>query len=355
MSIRKSWLLLVSASPLLLCANGTDSDTRNQTRVGISADYLFWSAFEDGLEFAVDGMIGFAFALDTTKGQVYNLPQKWNSGVRVALDMVPACKPCWNVDLEWTWYQTTSERGITTRQRPNFENFGGVNPFNPDGLFIAWDTPAGGANALDSASAKWQLHYNTLDLNLRRMLSFGDDFTFSPSIGLRGAWIHQHFNISTILNDPATIFPLFSGNGALTNKNDFNAIGFRTGFDTAFYFTSHFSIFGDAYVSLLMGKFHVKQKNIVDRTFFDLVNTVVNTNNNFSSLKTVLEAALGLRWEQVFCNGRYQFEAHVGYEYLAWPSQNQMIRFTAEAPMGTFFTKGDLFLHGLTAGAGFKF
>jgi hypothetical protein len=333
------------------------------TMIGITGEYLFWSAFEDGLDFAVDGIVGFStaaggvvFPISTTEGQVHGLPQKWNSGVRVAIDLSPSCKPCWNVDLEWTWYQTRSKRGVTTRQAPIFDNSPGPNPLNPDGLYTAWITPGSGGNAIDTASAKWKLQYNTLDLNLRRMISFGSDFKFNPSIGLRGAWIHQNLNIFTTLMTPGDDFPQFSGTNTLRNKNDFNAIGFRTGFDTAFYLTPHFSIFGDAYVSLLMGKFHVKQTHIANALFFGVVHTTADVKNNFSSLKTALEATLGLRWEQTFCEGQYQFEAHAGYEYLAWLSQNQMIRFTDIASaISTFFRGGDLFLQGLTVGAGFKF
>jgi hypothetical protein len=396
MSIRKPWLLLLSAAPLLLYANDTDSDheddcceeqravcrprprsTKTQsccppkqvccepvepscceplavprpldqcdedkpTAIGIGAEYLFWSASQDGLGVAVDGINNVVGGASTTRGKVYQVPQKWNSGVRVEASLAPS-STTWDLSAAWTWYQTTCKKNVSSRDT--------TPPENPDALQPIWGYPQREIEFLSTADAKWRMRYNTLDLCLNRTIAVSNDFTLTPFAGLRGAWIKQSFNVTST----NSVFP---DTQQVNNTNNFKAIGLLMGLNSAYYLTCDLSFFAKGAATIFIGQFNVDQSLVINSSIEPL-----NTQNKFTSLKGEFEAMLGFRWETAFSNGCYLFEAHAGYEALLWLDQNQMFRFVngipgengAQIPGSFVAVGGDLFLQGLTVGGSFKF
>jgi hypothetical protein len=358
----------------------------NPIGIKVKADYLFWAACEDNLEYAMYGItpyfVGETQASSTSgyqlngtvvdpspsqTGKIERIPTKWKSGFRVGFGYDFTGSP-WSMDVLWTWYQNSSHRGTSSPAQPATGTFSNSNNnVWPDSLY-----PEFGTGVANHVTARWKLHYNTLDLRWLRLIQFGDDFSFNPHIGLRGAWINQRYKVKTLEAQTQLSATNFyrSTESNVRMQSDYSGLGFRTGFDSAFDLGAGFSFFGNASATLLLSDFHVKDKATIASLSSTSTDgnpyTFFNFREQFTCLKPEFETALGFKWETGFKCDRYHLAIDLGYEYLLWVDQNQMsFKFPSVRPSsstspvqgnGLFVREGgNLSLHGVTAGLAFSF
>jgi hypothetical protein len=81
-----------------------------------------------------------------------------------------------------------------------------------------------------------------------------------------------------------------------------------------------------------------------------------NVHNSYRISQPVLDLALGLQWDYMFCNDRIHLGLHAGWEHHIYFSQNQFPSFTNAVSKGIYVSnQGDLALQGWTIGARLDF
>ncbi|MGE0671232.1 MAG: Lpg1974 family pore-forming outer membrane protein, partial [Parachlamydiales bacterium] len=175
------------------------------------------------------------------------------------------------------------------------------------------------------ASGHWKLHYNILDFELSRQFYVGKWLSIRPKMGLRAAWINQHFNVKyhSIFVTTAGAFPF---DQSFRCHQEFNGVGIKFGSDLQFYMNKAWSILGNLSTSLLWGETELKQK-VAGRIFVDTTNSFPETirfTKSVNKIRTNLEGLLGLQWQTYYHQDKYRFGVSALYSFAYWFSQNQL-------------------------------
>jgi hypothetical protein len=137
--------------------------------------------------------------------------------------------------------------------------------------------------AADKASGHWDLDFDTLDLELNRPFFIGKWLSLDPKIGMRGAWIDQHYNVKYHALFPTSTTILIRNTSFRSNES-FKGVGIKMGSDLKFYLCKSLSILGNLSTSILWGKLtlHEKIKGyiVIDPT--TTLPEIVKFNNNFT-------------------------------------------------------------------------
>lgn len=331
----------------------------SQGGVFLTADYLYWSPSEDGLEYAREVQVvsaaaaGFspsASSLSTT----YSVNGSWSSGVRAGVGYLFGNMDHWDLYANWTYFLNHSQ--------DSHGNPGA--PFNPSHYFAPIWHPFLGQRS-SAASEHWTLHYNTLDLEFGKEWRASRYFSLRPHAGLRAAWIDQDINSSY-----TGAWPLAGGfaerSTSLQIDNDCKGIGIRAGTDTRFHFARDWSVLGQFSGAILYGKFDVTQ-TIQGYQQLDVgaVPTAYSNTKNTDehSIIANLQLFLGIEWKTLFKQGKYSLSFGAGYEFLEWFHQNKasqtLISVVGDGSENAFTSEttenGNLGLQGLTVKGRFDF
>ncbi|HKZ00270.1 MAG TPA: Lpg1974 family pore-forming outer membrane protein [Rhabdochlamydiaceae bacterium] len=306
----------------------------------VTGDFLWWQAEQDGLEYAVVTDVYTGPESVYNHGRVKEIGFEWGPGFRVGLGYNLPWDG-WDLYANWTHFHKDSHSHVSA---PSDKN---VSP-----VWSAYlNTPK---NRASEASAHYGLTYNILDLELGRNFFASHSLSLRPFIGIRGAWIDQ--DVRYEYENLQVVVPPKDEHNKL--KNDFNAGGFRAGFNTTWHFTRNWGIFGNIAASLMYGEFHVAQKLHWPNAF----GAIIDQKEEIDLVRGNLELGAGLLWEAYFSKGRYHLALTAAYEVLQWFSQNQLLQFSdptklALSSNGTINQKkdGDLGLHGGTLSARFDF
>src|SRR3972149_2227392 len=302
----------------------------------VTGDFLWWQEDQDGLEYAVVTDVYTGPESVYNHGRVKEIGFEWGPGFRVGLGYNLPWDG-WDLYANWTHFHKDSHSHVSA---PSDKN---VSP-----VWSAYlNTPK---NRASEASAHYGLTYNILDLELGRNFFASHSLSLRPFIGIRGAWIDQ--DVRYKYEDLEVVFP--SQGKDLHNKlnNDFNAGGFRAGFNTTWHFTRNWGIFGNISAALMYGEFHVSQK-IKGPLLSGLIEELIDQKEEIDLVRGNLELGAGLLWEAYFSKGRYHLALTAAYEVLQWFSQNQLIQFFDMQSINSagFVNQkkdGDLGLHGGT-------
>ncbi len=319
------------------------------TDLFVTADFIWWTAREDGLAYAYSGVNGTVGSTNQNggSGSVQHPDFGWDPGFKVGLGYnLP--HDDWDVYAQYTWLHMQGDKDSTS------------NPVGTTNQLSAiWGISNDNAYPLvDRATGRWDLHFNVIDLEIGRNYFVSQYLTIRPFAGFKGTWQHQDYKVrytrNTVENDEDVRFV-----NRMRQDQDMWAIGIRSGFNFAWHFVRDFSLFGDMALSAMMTKYDIDRRdreeqytlddsgNIVDRVYGI---TTLNTNNDFYSLKGVLEMDIGLRYDVWFgCNDAYHLRLQAAWEEQLWWGQNNMIGRFEEC------AHGDLMLHGLTIKARFDF
>ncbi len=324
--------------------------TRMTEGLFITGDFLYWIAHEDGLEYAVTGINSpdNPANIAVTRGSTKNVNFRWDPGFRVGLGYTIG-ESFWDLSLTWTRYHTRAKGTSTHSGNPSIDPL--LSILEHPGFLGEFSNLAG---LMNSATAKWRLRYDTVDLELARSFYPNKHLAVKPHFGVRGALIGQRYsNLYDSTNAGATNEALISRR----LKNNYWAAGFKTGLDSLFSFNRYFGIYGNASVSLMGGKFHITEKDTTISAI-DVTPNIdfINISDRFFSVVPALEAAMGFHLALGPQNKRWRFELNTGWEYLLWFNQNQMPLFTDSSNLGVSIRqRGNLQLMGGTINAKLHF
>lgn len=284
-----------------------------------TVDFIYWQAKQDEMYYAVKNV----FTHDRTT-QIYQKPELgWAPGFKAGIGYnLPY--DGWDIYLNWTWLN----KKHTTH----------IQEDDPNTITTLYVESEGGSmppNA-ESASSRWNLRYNTLDLELGRKMFLSRRFSIRPQVGLRAASLNQHLEVHySGLTNP------FLDIALAKSRNQFDAIGPRFGLDTRW--GSKWAMFGNISTALLFGEFDVKESSYSgDGT------SIFAIKDDKHRLRPTLQMILGVDWGTCI-RKNYYIKFSAGYEIQYWWAQWQ-------TPNGVFFAPvGDLMLHGLTAEGRFEF
>jgi len=288
----------------------------------ITADFIYWTAREDGMFHAVSGV-----GPNVGKGHVYGLEWKWNPGFKVGI----GCNlphDGWDLQTEYTWIQSSAKG--TTNQDPATTN-----------LVSYWSINGAPLQALSMSHANWKLHFNDVHLELGRNSYLSQYLKVRIHAGLQSAWINQDYEVTqTVAKDSST--------NRLSLDQDFWGIGLRSGLDTAWQFNHNLSFFADFALSILWGQFDLDR---LDRNIKGGISTThVNTGVSPHTFEPVLTFGAGLKWDTWLSGGDYHILLQAGWDHQLWILQNEFIKVPTETDH-----IGDLVLQGLTIKARFDF
>lgn len=303
----------------------------------IRAEYLYWKAREDNLEFAIDGLGVFGSAVSLSLGgQAHQPDWRWHSGFRLGAGYLFPCS-CWDLFINYTRYFTSACGNASNANSEIWTTFG-----SPLGL-----------TAVFSAFADWDLHFQSVDIEFGTICCCGDCYSLRPFGGLAIVWTKEEYDI---LYDNRPTENTFED---IRNKQTFKGVGPKIGIGNDWCFWDCISLFANGAISLLWGDYDVDRIDFLQITPPPIV--VVHTGEDFFALRALLDFKLGLRYNKCLCD-RYRLYVSVAYENQVFLRHNQFFRFMAGSfgnltqPRGNFIkTNSDLSLYGLTASLGLGF
>lgn len=265
-------------------------------------DVLMWQARESGADNWAQ-LISPAGAQRSAK--LIDAPFDWHTGVRIGVGHEFA-QHCYDVIFAYTHYQTNASNQASGIVYSAFVGNYFVN--NTDG--------ANFGPKYNSGTIRWQLFYNSVDLDLGRNFNLGPVLQLHPFIGLKAASINQNIYTNWLNPTPPTNFTRATEN----LKNDFWGIGPMIGVDSTWPIYSgecqSLNLIGNIAGGLLWGHWHFNEVYAN--------NTPITITNNVSSINGAAPMAaglLGLQWIYQFA--KTDMSVSLGYEAQVWFNQVQ--------------------------------
>ncbi|MCK4933971.1 MAG: hypothetical protein KAR79_00130 [Simkaniaceae bacterium] len=354
----------------------------NGADVFITADFIWWNLRQDGMAYALTNYGngnnntspggGTGTTGSVGRGSVRHVADDWSPGFKVGLGLNLG-HDGWDVAAEYTWLQVSNSSGSTPKSKscdPCGDPCG--DPCSPCNgrIFPMWDIAPtcepvltcftdcnddcnSASSNIRSASAKWKVHFNVIDIELARNHYISQYLTLRPHFGFKGAWIDQDYKVKYFV-DRSTESLVNQTTYIMRNNQDYWGFGIRTGLDTAWYFMKNFCLYGDFALSALWSKFDIDRRDSNGNSTPDDCGkcsriNILNTNNSFYTIKPVLELELGLRYDWWFSDDDYHFGLSAGWEEQIWINHNNLLHLYDET------AHGDLVTQGLTLKARFDF
>jgi hypothetical protein len=309
----------------------------------ISADFIYWKAYQNGLEYANSAVAADPTTPPATLAQgSYATPKgEFQPGFKVGLGLEFE-HDGWDLFAQYTWLAPTSKTTST------------VAPTAPNGLYaVVGSLAAGnalgvGPASLSSASAKFTMHYNVVDLEVGRNFFLSRYMTLRPHFGLKADWITQRMNVSQDF-----LGVEFSG---LYNSEQSNhklktwGLGIRCGLDPVWHFSRSWGMYGEFAFSALYSRFKNKGTDTLYTGAAQTGTTAqyANGRQSYHGVTPVLELGLGLSYMGWFYDEAYMLEVKAGWEEQVWFLNNQLVN-------GSTSGNGNMSTQGFTFKVGFHF
>ncbi|QVL56500.1 MAG: MOMP family protein [Simkaniaceae bacterium] len=297
-----------------------------------TADFIYWTARQEGLAYAISGADIGILSLDTAPGRIHQPDWSFEPGFKVAAG-VKIQHDGWDVYANYTWLHSDARDSISN---PN-----GFLPTLPNFLLILFNIlPNLPSGELSLGKTHWSHHFNTIDLELGRDYYISRFITLRPHVGLKGSWQDQDVRTSYHITDGTTL--------SIHNHQDSWGIGVRTGLDTCWYFTRSFGLYGDFALSGLWSGFNTSRKD-TNSSPNNPENVYLDTGEVIHSVKPVIEFGIGLRYEYLYRNDDFRFLIQAGWEEQIWIDNNHLV------DVAEYGDKGSLSLQGFTLEARLDF
>lgn len=207
-----------------------------------------------------------------------------------------------------------------------------------NGRLFATQTHPGTVEFAANAAADAALSYNVFDLEVGRSLNVGETLAVRPFGGLRFARIDQNFTV------------LYNGGDAnfdtVGSRLRFDGGGLRAGGQLDWRILEHFSLYGRAAGSLMVGDSRVAQTEVNNAG----ATTLTDVSQSFRKITPVLELAAGVAYQ------RGNVRLSLGYEVTNWFSLIDTPVFVNDVHQGKFLgTVSDLGVDGFAARVEFKY
>ena len=282
-------------------------ETEGCGRGFISAEVLYWRAFESGLDTCIsvrvsDTINSNDIVVSRSSGKGREPHFKWNPGFRLGAGYEFACNG-WDIAAIWTHFHSHSH---------DSRNFGGT--------------------------LRWNLDFDVIDIVAGYNYDIGPCFILRPFVGIRGAKIDQHlrsdFFRSISLSSDDDLFE-----SDKKNKENFEGIGPLIGLEADWDIGCNFSLYASGSVSWLYGNFHITRHEY-DK-FVHAISSCKERKHLDASLAAA-DAAVGIRWQTCFCTDM-QLILQLGLEHHRYFDYNRL---------GDY---GDLSFDGVNFSAGIGF
>lgn len=282
----------------------------------VTAELLYWRAFETGLDTCVprtlsDIVTSDGKVISRFGGRGRDLNFDWNPGFRLNGWYELPCT-CWDVGVSWTHFNTDSSRGHAHRH-------------------------------------KWNLNLDVVDVFAGYGYDCSSCFVVRPFFGVRSARIDQKIHTRGRF-EQSIDSSLFSSSissyqsdhyvtTANRNKQKFVGVGPLIGLEADWAFGCGFSLYVSAAVTWLYGQFDVHQHQSAD--FFDNA-YIFKFRSDLDTVLAGADAAIGVRWmTDFYCNTRLIVQ--VALEHHSYYDFNRIGRY------------GDLSFDGVSVSAGLGF
>ena len=302
--------------------------------------YLYWNAQQEGMDVARSATLAGSFA--TPSGETLFHDFDYNSGFKIGLGVDFEECDNWAFRVDYTRLHQNNTTTYTASGAT-------------DALYLTnWFYQTNGVSqnpAATSVQSTWDFDLDWLDATMSRPFYQGKKFTVSPFGGLRASWISQTFDveIADVLNFGGTALDTSTSHNKLTSW----AIGPRVGMEGRFLMGAGFRLQGNVGASLLFTKY--------DRVSHS-ENGIVPTNptvsyfmDDYTCLRPMLEANLGLGWGMYVFNNNAHIDLSATYDFNYLWGQNMMGTLNEINILGNSNNGFDLSLQGLTVSAQFHF
>lgn len=295
---------------------------------GISLDSLWWQATADGIELgkvieiertSFDPVTGnYAEVIEHSK--IKSPHFTFDTGFRFSLAHDLPDHGC-HLGFTWTHFYTSASVKAKSDLISGATDTSSVSGDTYEAFVPYWEGLA--QNFPDSSHGKWKLELDLFDFSAGRMFNFSRCFILAPHIGLRAAWVRQHYHVSSHAHHTGA----FNGqsyhyDSKVNATCNFFGVGPRVGFDGELMLGCGFSFFGAASGSLVYGKFdshskeHLKNYDFFfDR--FDVYEDHAKGESHYCS-RAITELSFGIRWKDEFRICRWDFPVMIA---LAWEQQ----------------------------------
>jgi hypothetical protein len=294
----------------------------------LSADWLYWKVQQDGILPGVVSVVTEATDLEprlVSRERIRN-NSKWSNGFRVSLGYEMPCE-CWDINLCYTYLPS----------RRSLVNFNGIGEdlslnFSDDSAFATF-------------ASKWHLNFNNVDLDIGRLISFGECLKLRPHVGIRATWFDQKYSlfgtepISGAIAQAEEIIKFPSSFLARRTKEKFQGYGIEAGLWTDYKLGYGLSLVGHFGGSILYSKFTVCDKSvngIINSPDVSTVTEAARERGSFCTATPSLDTFVGLMYADVLCD--MIFNVHAGWEQHVLFDTNR------------FLSHGNLSGQGLTFG-----
>jgi len=312
--------------------------------VFLTADFIWWKTKQSGMTYATTGVLSEPPATPfqtLNNGRDAQVKFDWDPGFKAGAGL-NFWHDGWDVYLQYTWLHTDGSNTIG-RLNGTIPSFA-LPPLVFDGTVLA----------ADSAFSRSNLHFNVVDFELGRNFYVSQFLMLRLHVGFKGTWQNQDWrtryssrNLSLIVSQGNPV-PL-TGPYRMHHQSKYYGIGMRAGIDTAWHFTTNWSIFGDFAWTAMWSRYRLKRHDTVDDTNAGEKQRNVNVRSNFYDVKFIGEFQVGLRFEMWFSDDRYHIQIQAGWEEQVWINHMTFINLSNPAP---YF---DLTTQGLTAMVRFDF
>ncbi len=306
----------------------------------ITGDFIYWTARIDNLSYVMTGVGNNITSVG--KGSTKYPDWSWNPGFKAGIGLnLP--HDSWDVCAEYTWYYSSAS---------NASNAGG------NGMLPAWNiansnTLIQNNDSIVQARGEWGIHFYAIDVSLGRNYFISRFLTLRPFVGFKGSWIDQNYSVLYNIETTAIDTSL-----KMENNQDYWGVGLRSGLKTAWHIDPSWSLYGDFALATLWSQFEITRKDIrtdgrnpgVGSPPLDTPITSIHVEDNFHTIKSVLECGVGLRGEWWFFESRYHFMVQAGWEEQLWINHNNF-----EKVHVVQADHGDLILQGFTIKLRFDF
>ena len=287
-----------------------------------------------------DGGVPKIYRVDFSKKTETNITEKWSPGFKVGLGLNLG-HDGWDMALRYTWLNPS----VTNSLDPS-----SFNLLNAAGKALVTEKKADPSTSgdvkpgmINQVSSKYDLDYNTLDLELARNSYFSQYLQCRLFSGLKGVWQNQNSAI-TAMPDKDSVFRLLmpkgatysdmKGDGALFDSYKVHevmkigGIGLRTGFNLLFLMSKSVGLYSDVALTGMWVRYRdlSRKDTLSDSADKDGSKDVVtldakkggNKDNNYDTVKGITELGLGLLWQSWMLDDRYHVAFKAGFEQQIW-------------------------------------
>ena len=309
---------------------------KNGADVFVTGEFLWWKAIQERLTYATTGVLITPGTAITSSGKVHSIHYPWKPGFRIGIGFYP-CHDGWDIYARYTWLHSSS----TNRAK----NAGG----NMMPISVTLNNITNSqVSQITSARSLWDLHYNTVDLELGRNFFLSRFLIARLFFGLRGTWINQDWNTRYRANQ-VSIGNIGPQSGTVTTNQDHDTwgIGIRMGANGTWTFIKGWSIVSNIAFSGLWNDYDIHRRDHFQIDDMQAV-TTTNISNDPDSIIAGIELMLGLKGEWYFQEERYHLSTQAGWESQIWINYGNFIYYFGH-------NNGDLSFNGLTAKFRFDF